>query len=253
MEKIYDVIVIGGGPSGLSAGIYAGRAKLDTLLIEKEKEGGQIRITSELVNYPGILETSGADFGVTARKQAENFGVTFLKDEVIDMDFSQKIKTIKTKTGEFKALSVVIATGASPRKLGFPGEQEYTGRGVAYCATCDGEFFTGMDIFVIGAGFAAAEEAMFLTKYGKSVTVIAREPEFTCAKTIADKVLAHPKITVKFNTELTELGGDMKPRWAKFKNNQTGEVTEYKAQKEIHLEYLYLLDTLHKVLFSKII
>lgn len=120
MEKIYDVIVIGGGPSGLSAGIYAGRAKLDTLLIEKEKEGGQIRITSELVNYPGILETSGADFGVTARKQAENFGVTFLKDEVIDMDFSQKIKTIKTKTGEFKALSVVIATGASPRKLGFP-------------------------------------------------------------------------------------------------------------------------------------
>lgn len=229
MEKIYDVIVIGGGPSGLSAGIYAGRAKLDTLLIEKEKEGGQIRITSELVNYPGILETSGADFGVTARKQAENFGVTFLKDEVIDMDFSQKIKTIKTKTGEFKALSVVIATGASPRKLGFPREQEYTGRGVAYCATCDGEFFTGMDIFVIGAGFAAAEEAMFLTKYGKSVTVIAREPEFTCAKTIADKVLAHPKITVKFNTELTELGGDMKPRWAKFKNNQTGEVTEYKA------------------------
>ncbi|MBS9775975.1 MAG: FAD-dependent oxidoreductase, partial [Fusobacterium sp.] len=135
-----------------------------------------------------------------------------------------------TKDGEYKALSVVIATGASPRKLGFPGEKEYAGRGVAYCATCDGEFFTGIDIFVIGAGFAAAEEAMFLTKYGKSVTVIAREPEFTCAKTIADKVKAHPKITVKFNTELTELIGDNKPRAAKFKNNETGEITEYKAE-----------------------
>lgn len=229
MDRIYDVIVIGGGPSGLSAGIYAGRAKLDVLLIEKAEEGGQIRVTSEVVNYPGILEISGTEFGELAKKQAKSFGVNFLKDEVVDMDFSGKIKTIKTKTGEFKTLSVVIATGASPRKLGFPGEQEYTGRGVAYCATCDGEFFTGLDIFVIGAGFAAAEEAMFLTKYGRSVTVIAREPEFTCAKTIADKVLAHPKVTVKFNTELVELTGDMKPRYAKFKNNVTGEITEYKA------------------------
>lgn len=151
-------------------------------------------------------------------------------EEVLDMDFTEKIKTIKTNNAEYKTLSVVIATGAAPRKLGFPGEQEFTGRGVAYCATCDGEFFTGMDIFVIGAGFAAAEEAMFLTKYGKSVTIIAREPDFTCAKLIGDKVKAHPKITVKFNTELTELTGDVKPTAAKFKNNVTGEITEYKAK-----------------------
>ncbi len=230
MEKIYDVVVIGGGPAGLSAGIYSGRAKLDVLVLEKEDNGGQIRLTSEVVNYPGILEISGPEYMEQTRKQALGFGVEFAKAEVIDMDFTDKIKVVKTTNGEYKALSVVIATGAAPRKLGFPGETEYTGRGVAYCATCDGEFFTGMDIFVIGAGFAAAEEAMFLTKYGKSVTVIAREPDFTCAKSIGDKVKAHPKITVKFNTELIELTGDMKPRAAKFKNNVTGEVTEYKAK-----------------------
>ncbi|WP_314294566.1 FAD-dependent oxidoreductase [Fusobacterium periodonticum] len=230
MERIYDMIVIGGGPAGLSAGIYGGRAKLDVLIIEKENKGGQISLTSEVVNYPGILEISGSEFMTQTRKQAQGFGVNFVQEEVVDMDFTQKIKTIKTNNAEYKTLSVVIATGAAPRKLGFPGEQEFTGRGVAYCATCDGEFFTGMDIFVIGAGFAAAEEAMFLTKYGKSVTIIAREPDFTCAKSIGDKVKAHPKITVKFNTELTELTGDMKPTGAKFKNNVTGEVTEYKAK-----------------------
>lgn len=230
MEKIYDVVVIGGGPAGLSSGIYAGRAKLDVLVIEKEQKGGQIALTSEVVNYPGIIEISGSEYMAQTKKQAENFGVNFVEAEVIDMDFSQKIKTVKTSNGEYKSLSVVIATGAAPRKLGFPGEKEFTGRGVAYCATCDGEFFTGMDIFVIGAGFAAAEEAMFLTKYGKSVTIIAREPDFTCAKSIGDKVKSHPKITVKFNTELMELTGDMKPTAAKFKNNVTGEITEYKAK-----------------------
>ena len=230
MEKIYDMIIIGGGPAGLSAGIYGGRAKLDVLVIEKENKGGQISLTSEVVNYPGILEISGTEFMTQTRKQAEGFGVNFVQGEVVDMDFTKDIKTIKTKDAEYSALSVVIATGAAPRKLGFPGEQEFTGRGVAYCATCDGEFFTGMDIFVIGAGFAAAEEAMFLTKYGKSVTIIAREPDFTCAKSIGDKVKAHPKVTTKFNTELIELTGDMKPTAAKFKNNVTGEITEYKAK-----------------------
>ena len=143
MERIYDMIVIGGGPAGLSAGIYGGRAKLDVLVIEKENKGGQISLTSEVVNYPGILEISGSEFMTQTRKQAQGFGVNFVQEEVVDMDFTQKIKTIKTNNAEYKTLSVVIATGAAPRKLGFPGEQEFTGRGVAYCATCDGEFFTG--------------------------------------------------------------------------------------------------------------
>lgn len=229
-KKIYDLIVIGGGPAGLSAGIYAGRAMLDVLVIEKDRAGGQINLTSEVVNYPGILETSGARFGEELKKQAHAFGVEFLKDEVISMDFSKEIKKIVTKSAEYEALSVVIATGASPRKLGFPGEQEFTGRGVAYCATCDGEFFTGMDVFVVGAGFAAAEEAIFLTKYARKVTIIAREPEFTCAKSIAEKVLKHPKIEVRFNTELLEAKGDVQLRTAKLRNNVTNEIVEYKAE-----------------------
>lgn len=230
MDKLYDMIIIGGGPAGLTAGLYGGRAKLDTLIIEKALPGGQITVTNEVANYPGILETTGTKYGETLKQQAINFGVEFLTDEVVDLDLSQDIKIIKTKGGEYKSLAVVIATGASPRKLGFVGEKEYEGRGVAYCATCDGEFFTDMDVFVIGAGFAAAEEAIFLTKYARKVTVIAREPEFTCAKSIADKVLKHPKIEVKFNTEILEATGDFQLRNAKFRNNITKEVTEFKAQ-----------------------
>lgn len=229
MEKIYDLIIIGGGPTGLTAGIYAGRAKLNVLILEKSSIGGQIYLTNEVANYPGIFETTGSNYAEQLKKQAEAFGVEIISGEVINMDFSKEIKEIRTSTDSYKGYSVLIATGASPRKLGFPGEEEYTGRGVAYCATCDGEFFTDMDVFVIGAGFAAAEEAMFLTKFARKVTVIAREPEFTCAKSIADKVLANPKIEVKFNTEILEANGDIQLRSAKFKNNVTNEIFEYKA------------------------
>ena len=229
MEKIYDLIIIGGGPTGLTAGIYAGRAKLNVLILEKSSIGGQIYLTNEVANYPGIFETTGSNYAEQLKKQAEAFGVEIISGEVINMDFSKEIKEIRTSTNSYKGYSVLIATGASPRKLGFPGEEEYTGRGVAYCATCDGEFFTDMDVFVIGAGFAAAEEAMFLTKFARKVTVIAREPEFTCAKSIADKVLANSKIEVKFNTEILEANGDIQLRSAKFKNNVTNEIFEYKA------------------------
>ena len=229
MEKIYDLIIIGGGPTGLTAGIYAGRAKLNVLILEKSSIGGQIYLTNEVANYPGIFETTGSNYAEQLKKQAKAFGVEIISGEVTNMELSKDIKEIKTSTDSYKGYSVLIATGASPRKLGFPGEEEYTGRGVAYCATCDGEFFTDMDVFVIGAGFAAAEEAMFLTKFARKVTVIAREPEFTCAKSIADKVLSNPKIEVKFNTEILEAKGDIQLRSAKFKNNVTNEIFEYKA------------------------
>jgi thioredoxin reductase (NADPH) len=229
MERIYDLIVIGGGPAGLSAGIYAGRAQMNVLIIEKSEMGGQIVTTSEVVNYPGIKEISGHNLGEKMREQAAGFGVEFLKSEVTNMDFKNEIKVLETTSGTYKALSVIIATGANPRKLGFPGEAEFTGRGVAYCATCDGEFFTGLDVFVIGAGFAAAEEAIFLTKFARKVTIIAREPEFTCAKSIAEKVLKHPKIEVKFNSQIVEVTGDTKLRKAIFKDNLTNTTWEYKV------------------------
>ena len=229
---IYDLIIIGGGPAGISAGIYAGRAKLKTLIIEKENMGGQIRTTHEMVNYPGILQTTGTDYMQTLRKQALAFNVDFKEDEVLDLDLEDDVKIIKTKNEEIKGRSVIFATGASPKKLGFKGEKEFTGRGVAYCATCDGEFFQDLDVFVIGGGYAAAEEALFLTKFARKVRVVVRKSEFGCAKTIADKVKAHPKIEVLFNTELEEVGGDGVLQFAKFKNNQSGEVFEYKASEE---------------------
>ena len=229
---IYDLIIIGGGPAGISAGIYAGRAKLKTLIIEKENMGGQIRTTHEMVNYPGILQTTGNDYMQTLRKQALAFNVDFKEDEVLDLDLENDVKIIKTKNEEIKGRSVIFATGASPKKLGFKGEKEFTGRGVAYCATCDGEFFQDLDVFVIGGGYAAAEEALFLTKFARKVRVVVRKSEFGCAKTIADKVKAHPKIEVLFNTELEEVGGEGVLQFAKFKNNQSGEVFEYKASEE---------------------
>jgi len=229
---IYDLVIVGGGPAGISSGIYAGRAKLKTLIIEKETVGGQIKTTNEMVNYPGIMQTTGSAYMDTLRKQALDFNVKFKEDEVIDLKLDEEIKIIKTKKEEIQARAVIYASGASPRKLGFKGEEKFTGRGVAYCATCDGEFFTGLDVFVIGGGYAAAEEAIFLTKFAKKVTVVVRDAEFTCAKTIVDKVKSNPKIEVLYNTELEEVGGEEVLSFATFKNNVSGETFEYHASKE---------------------
>lgn len=232
MNTIYDLIIIGAGPAGISSAIYAGRAKLNTLVLEKESIGGQIKTTSEIVNYPGVIHHSGSGLMEDMRIQASNFGVKFQDAEVTSVDFNGEVKTLYTNKGELKSRAIIIATGASPRKLGFPGEKEFAGRGIAYCATCDGEFFKDLDVFVVGAGFAAAEEAIFLTRFARKVTVIAREPEFTCAKSIADKVLAHPKIEVKFNTEIVEASGEGVLNHCKFINNITKETFEYTASEE---------------------
>lgn len=222
-NNLYDVIIVGGGPAGLSAAIYMARARYKVLVMEKEKIGGQITITSEIVNYPGVEKTSGTALTQSMKEQAEAFGAEFMMAEVLDMELEQDVKILHTTAGEYEALGVILATGANPRKLGFKGEKEFQGRGVAYCATCDGEFFTGMDVFVIGGGFAAVEEGIFLTKYAKKVTMIVREEDFTCARTVADQVKKEPKIEVKFNTEIVEAGGDTIVSHARFRNNQTGE------------------------------
>ena len=185
MNQVYDAIIVGGGPAGLSSAIYLARAKYSVLVIEQEKIGGQITITSEVVNYPGVLEASGSSLTETMRKQAQKFGAEFKIAHVKSLNMDGNIKTIMTDQGNFQAIGVVLATGANPRKLGFKGEKEFQGRGIAYCATCDGEFFEGCELFVIGGGFAACEEAIFLTQYATEVTMIVREEDFTCAKTIA--------------------------------------------------------------------
>lgn len=230
MAKIYDVIVIGGGPAGLTSGIYGGRSKLDVLMIEKDNLGGQISLTDEVVNYPGMKKISGSELMKAMREQAKSFGVSFVQTEVIEVNFSQDIKKIITQSGVYEGRSVIIASGLVHKKLNFKGEEEYRGKGISYCATCDGEFFVDRDIFVIGAGFAACQEALFLTRYGKKIHIIAREPEFTCARSIADKVLTNPKIEVSFNSEVLEVSGDSLARKIKTKNNITGEVVEYSSE-----------------------
>lgn len=228
-QEIYDLIIIGGGSAALSAGIYAGRAMLDTLIIEKDKIGGQAATTSEIANYPGVQMVTGPKLMDDMRLQAVNFGVEFVTGEIIDVDFSQKVKVVKSQNKTYQAYTVIIASGATHRKIGFPGEVEFTGRGVAYCATCDGEFFQGLDIFVIGGGYAAAEEAIYLTRYGKSVTVVMRKSDFSCAKLTAEMVKRHPGINILYNTEVKEVTGDDFVKKAVFVNNQTQEETVYEA------------------------
>lgn len=229
--SLYDLIVVGGGPAGLSAAIYMARARYKVLVLEKNEDGGgQIRITSEVVNYPGILKTSGKELMNDLRLQAKGFGVELMNAEAMDMDLEKDIKIINTTKGEFKSLGVILALGANPRKLGFKGEKEFQGRGVAYCATCDGEFFTDMEVFVVGGGFAAVEEGMFLTKYASHVHMIVREPDFTCAKTIADKIKSYDKIDVRFNTEVEEVAGNTTLESIKLKNNETGSIEEIKIE-----------------------
>lgn len=230
MEALYDVIIVGGGPAGLSAAIYMARARYRTLVIEKEKFGGQITITSEVVNYPGIPSISGSELTEGMRKQAESFGAEFLLANVEHLQLDDDMKTVTTDHGEKKALGIILATGASPRKIGFPGEQEFQGRGVAYCATCDGEFFTGKDVLVAGGGFAAVEEAIFLTKYARQVLILVRGDSFSCAKSASDELDHYDKIKVLFHTEIKEAGGEGKLQYALLYNNRTGETRRFEPE-----------------------
>jgi thioredoxin reductase (NADPH) len=227
MGALYDLIIIGAGSAGLSAAIYAGRAKLNTLVIERDRVGGQIKITSEVENYPGIPRVSGEALTQTMRKQAESFGSSFIEGIVESVDFSGDIKRVNTVDGSYEALAVIVASGAEPRTLGFTGEDEFRGRGVGYCATCDGEFFTGMDVFVVGGGLAATEEALFLTRYARKVTLIVRGDKLTVPRRVAEKVFEHPRVEVHFNTELVEVGGDPVLRYAQFLNNATSKSWRY--------------------------
>ena len=228
-NDLYDVIVVGGGPAGLTAGLYLARARYRVLILEKDDFGGQITITNEVVNYPGVGRTTGRALTQTMRQQAQDFGAEFLSAEAIGLDVHGDVKTVHTSRGDLKAFGILIATGANPRKLGFEGESEYAGRGVAYCATCDGEFFAGKEVLVVGGGFAAAEESVFLTTYASKVTVLVREQDFTCDATVAAAAKNNPKIDVRYQVELQGVtAGQGGLREASILNRATGQTETWK-------------------------
>lgn len=233
MSKIYDLIIIGAGPAGLSAGLYGARARMSTLIIEKDKTGGQIATTDEVANYPGsIKEATGPSLVARMVEQCEEFGVERTKDTIVDFEFTGKVKVLKGQKAEYQAKSIIIATGATPKKLGCPGEKELTGKGVSYCATCDGAFFEDMQVFVVGGGDSAVEEAMFLTKFASQVTIVHRRDALRAAKSIQEKAFANPKINFKWDTVIEEVKGDGIVESVVFKNIKTGEMEEFFADEE---------------------
>jgi thioredoxin reductase (NADPH) len=209
--SLYDVIIIGSGPAGYTAGIYTSRARLKTLLVTGTLPGGQLMTTSEVENYPGFPNgIFGPELMMNMRQQAERFGTLAIDDEVIQVDFKQRPFKITTSGEIFESEAVLICTGASPRKLGIKGEQMFAGRGVSYCATCDGPFFKGEDIVVVGGGDTALEEATFLTKFGKSVKIVHRRDSLRASKILQDKAFENPKIEFLWNSVVSDIVGDKK-------------------------------------------
>ena len=233
-EKLYDVIIIGGGPAGLSAGIYAGRGLLSTLIVERAKHGGQAAITNEIDNYPGAdLEETGPSLVEKMYKQAERFGVEFAADDITAVELDGDVKTLTGNKGTYKAKTVIIACGAFPRLLGCKGELELTGKGVSYCATCDAAFFEELEVYVVGGGDSAVQEALFIARFARKITIIQDLPELTAAKSLQKKVMSDPKFSFVYNSLVEELKGEEGLLdTIIIKNKETGELTEFNADPE---------------------
>jgi len=234
MSKIYDLVIIGAGPAGLSAGLYGARSKMDVLILEREKNGGQIVTTSDVANYPGsIREATGPSLIARMVEQCQEFGAKIEKGTVEKVDLKGKIKKLYIKDGrEISAKSVIIATGAYPRRLNVPGEKEFTGKGVSYCATCDADFFTDMEIYCVGGGDTAVEEALFLTKFASKVTIVHRRDELRATKSIQEKAFKNEKIDFLWDSTIDEIRGDGIVEEMVVKNTKTGEKTVIKAPEE---------------------
>ena len=233
MSNIYDVIIIGAGPAGLSAALYAGRSRLRTLLIEKEMDGGQIVITHEIDNYPGSIDgESGQSLIERMTKQVEKFGAERASDTVTEVSLDGEIKIVKGHKGEYQARTIIVATGAKPRPIGCPGEKDFIGKGVSYCATCDANFFEDFEVYVVGGGDAAVEEAMYLSEFARKVIVIHRRDELRAAKSIQEKAFANPKIEFMWNSTVEELRGDGLLSSMLIKDTKTGETRVVEADEE---------------------
>ncbi|RDJ31336.1 MAG: thioredoxin-disulfide reductase [Crenarchaeota archaeon] len=220
----FDVIIIGAGPAGYTAGIYCSRARHDTLILSGILPGGQLVNTTDVENYPGFENgIMGPDLMITMRKQTERMGTTIIDDEVVNVDFKHKPFKVLTATEEYEAKAVIIATGASPRKLGVTGEQSFSGKGVSYCATCDGPFFRNQEIVVVGGGDSAMEEATFLTKFATKVHIIHRREELRASKVMQERAFDNEKIKFHFNSEIEEIKGDQKVQQVTLKNSKNNE------------------------------
>ena len=231
---LYDVIILGAGPAGLSAALYAGRACLKTLLIEKAMPGGQITLTNDIENYPGQLLEGESGFSLTERmgQQADKFGVERAYDEITAVDFSGEEKVLTGMNGEYRAKTVILATGARPRPIGCENEEQFTGRGISFCATCDGMFFRDMDVYVVGGGDSAVEEAIFLTRFARKVTIIHRRDQLRAVKTIQERAFANEKIDFLWNTVVEKVDGDAALSEMTVRNVVTGEKTVIRANEE---------------------
>ncbi len=234
MSKIYDVIVLGAGPAGLTAGLYAGRARLSTLVIEKGQDGGQIAITNEIENYPGQVEgDSGPSLIARMTKQCEHFGVERVSDMIKEVALTGPVKKLTGVKGEYEARTVIIATGAFPRPIGCKNEGKFVGKGISFCATCDAAFFEDLEVYVVGGGDAAVEEAMYLTKFARKVTIIHRRDELRAAKSIQEKAFKNEKLHFLWNTVVDEVDGedDILSKMI-VRNTKTGELTTIEADED---------------------
>jgi thioredoxin reductase (NADPH) len=226
-DKTYDLIIIGAGPAGLSAALYAGRAHLDTLVLTGEQIGGQVATTNEVDNYPGFPEgIMGPELVQKMQAQAERFGAVVQLDTITAVNLSQRPFRLTGYNGEYRARALVIATGATPRKLSVPGESEFTGRGVSYCATCDGWFFNDKDVIVVGGGDSAVEEGLFLTKYARKVTIVHRRDQLRAGPTLQKRAFDNDKIGFIWNAVVTGISGEGGVQTASLKDTQTGKEWE---------------------------
>lgn len=234
MSKIYDVIVLGGGPAGLAAGLYAGRARLDTLVIERGIDGGQIAITDEIENYPGQIVEGESGKSLVARmaEQVKKFGAERCADVIKSVELDGEIKKVVGAKDEYLCKALIIATGAHPKPIGRENEGKFVGKGISFCATCDAAFFEDFEVYVVGGGDSAVEEAMYLTKFARKVTVIHRRDELRAAKSIQEKAFANPKMNFMWDSVVQSVDGDELLESMVVKNVKTGELTTIKADED---------------------